>query len=892
MAPLISSPTVNDLVEPLGIDSPAPVLSWKVQDGVQDRYAIEVATDPGFAGSGILWRSGWVDDPAPFGHAYGGPPLASATRYWWRVQVGSVEEVSEWSPPSVFETGLLEEDDWIAHWITDPVTESPRTLYFRSDLELPSPTLRARAYVSALGWYKLWINGVNVTDQALVPRFTPFDAYVEYQTYDVTDLLREGANAIGVVVSEGRFRGRLGAFSKPERFGDRLAAIAQIAVELGNGERLVVGSDSSWTVGTGRIVSADPKFGERVDLRIDGMQWLGPGSGPENERSAVPLATHPRRLIAEEVERVTQVGTLRGTVSQTPAGDQLVDFGQNFNGHARILLTGPAGSKAVLRYSEVLTRDGELNTDYLHFPGSSKDDEWFQRDEVVLDGTARVYETSFAVRGFRYLSVEGSTHLLTDQDVEAVVVSTDLERTGHFDCSDPRLVQLWRNSWWSMSSNFADTPTDCPTRERSGWTGDIQIFGPAASILARTDAYLRRYLRNLAADQFHDGTIPPVIPSEAPGSLGEKDRLQEMARTSVGWGDVSVMLPWTLHRYFGDLQVLENQYDSAKEWVRFLERRGCKRGVSRRLGRRLGPLEDFIIDTGFNWGEWLRPGETAASQMAGNLLTGRPEVATAYFANSARLLSGIADILGHDDDREHFADVADSAKEAYNLAFVRRRGTRIGADRQDDYVRALAFDLLPQTARAAATDRLVELIETAGDHLDTGFLSTALLLPALCDNGREDVAWRVLLNPTSPSWMAQIAQGATTIWETWEGHDKKGNPADSHNHYAFGSVTQWLHEYVAGVRPLEPGYRRFLVSPTFGELTFAETSLATGYGTIVSRWERSEGRILLRLSVPLGTEAEVEIGGMREALSGGVHNLSWSEDDSTVPARSSALRSD
>ncbi|NQX10344.1 family 78 glycoside hydrolase catalytic domain [Microbacteriaceae bacterium VKM Ac-2855] len=883
MTSSVSALTVDDRSEPLGIDSSAPRFAWKVSTR-QDRYEIEVSLDADFSESAITWRSEWKEDSRPFGHAYEGPPLASTTRYWWRVRTDSGGTLSEWSPPSFFETGLLEESDWSARWITDSDPTSPRTLYFRSDIDVPGGIVRARAYVTALGWYKLWINGRNVTGQALVPRFTPFDSYVEYQTYDISEFLEPGRNAVGIVVSEGRFRGRLGAFSKPERFGDRLAAIAQIAVDLETGGRVIIGSDTSWTVGDGRIRSADPKFGERVDLRVEAEDWLHLGSGPENARGAVLLPPHPRRMIAEEVERVTQVAALAGTVWAAPSGHQLVDFGQNMNGHARLVLDGPSGTTAVVRYSEVLTSDGELNTDYLHFPGSSQRDEWFQRDEVILDGAEHVYETTFAIRGFRYLSVEGSTRTLTDSDVEAVVVSTRMERTGGFDCSDPRLVQLWQNSWWSMNSNFADTPTDCPTRERSGWTGDIQIFGPTASVLADTNAYLRRFLRNLAVDQFEDGTIPPVIPSEAPRSLGEKDKLQDMARTSVGWGDVAVMLPWTLYRYFGDVGVLERQYLSAKAWVTFLEHRGRRRGVARRLGRRLGDLENFIIDTGFNWGEWLRPGESAASQMAGNMLTGRPEVATAYYANSARLLSMIAAVLGYDDDREHFADVAAQAREAYNRAFVRRGGARIGADRQDDYVRALAFGLLPESETTAAADRLVELIDSNDGHLDTGFLSTALLLPALCDNRRDDVAWQVLLHPTSPSWLAQVTRGATTIWETWEGYDKKGAALDSHNHYAFGSVSQFLHEYVAGVRPLDAGYRRFLVAPVLGDLDFAETTLASPYGTIASKWERSGDRVILHLTVPSGTEAEVVLLGTRRHLGAGEHVVSCSvaDDDSQL----------
>ncbi|KQR39333.1 alpha-L-rhamnosidase [Microbacterium sp. Leaf159] len=877
MSARISALRVDDLVTPLGIDSPAPLFSWEVGGIAQSRYEIRVSSDEEFSPVGEVWRSGWVEDFRPFGHRYAGPELISRTRYWWKVRISDDRlegRESPWSDASWFETGQLHERDWSGQWISDSRSPSEGTLYFRSEFALDAAPLRARAYVSALGWYKFWVNGEDITGSDLVPRFTPFDEYVEYQTYDITRLLRPGLNVLNVVVSEGRFRGRLGPHSKPQRFGDRLGMIAQVEVEKPDGGRLSVNSDRSWTVGSGRITYADPKFGERADLRVDDAAWLASGGTAKDERAVAVLPTHPRRLIAEEVERVTRVDTLQGHVTTTPRGLQLIDFGQNFNGYARLPLNGPAGATAIIRYSEVLTPDGELDTEYLHFPGAKRED-WFQRDEVILSGEAVEYAPSFSVRGFRYVSVEGSTHPLSDEEVEGIVISSDLVQTATFSCSDPRLERLWENSRWSMISNFADTPTDCPTRERSGWTGDIQVFGPTAAILADTQAYLRRYLRNVAADQFDDGTVPPVIPSETSSFVVEKDRMLEMAKTSVGWGDVTVMLPWTLYRYFGDTDVLERQYDSARAWVEFLERRAQARGVARRFRRGLGSLENYIVDTGFNWGEWLRPGESPASQMAGNLLTGRPEVATAYFAHSARLLSEMAGVLGRDEDHERFALLARRATEAYNAAFVRRGGSRIGADRQDDYVRALAFDLLAPESKPGAVSRLVELIEDKGGHLDTGFLSTALLLPVLSDNGHEDIAWKVLLNPTSPSWLAQIERGATTIWETWEGYGSDGRANDSHNHYAFGSVTRWLQEYVAGIRPLAPGYRTFLVSPSLGDLTSVRASLATPYGAISAHWEQADSGRTLHLVVPVGTRAEVALGDSRQWVDPGEYTLSW-----------------
>lgn len=870
--------TVDTLRRPLGIDTVAPEFGWLVPGTVAQRaYDIEVGTDPGFPAAHSSWVSGRVESERPFGIAYTGPRLASRTRYHWRVRAHLDDgSVTDWAADS-FETGILDRSGWVARWVTHPdsTAKDPRTLYFHTTIDLKAPVVRARAYTSALGWYRLVVNTTDVTGHSLVPRWTPFHQYVEYQTYNTTDALHTGTNHIYMVVSEGRYRGKLGIFSAAARYGDRLAALAQLEIELADGTTMQVCSDAGWRVGYGRVMRADPKDGERVDLRL-------PDLPPEGAfGTAVSLLNTHKPLIAESVEPVTVIGHRTGVPSRTPSGRQLVDFGQNFAGVARLRLAGPAGATVKLLYSEVLDAHGELDTNYLdEKPGK----EWFQRDEVILGDKPVDYTPAFTIHGFRYVAIDGPADPVSPDDVLGIMLSSRIPQIAEFRASDPRLERLWSNVLWSLRSNFTDTPTDCPTRERSGWTGDIQVFGPTAAQMVDARAFLRRYLQNTAVEQRPDGRVPPFIPSEA--SPGVSKNKLSFSSSSTGWGDVAVMLPWTLYQYYGDTTVLADHYDSARKWVDHLTHRAStKRSIRRRLRRGVGDLEQFIVDTGFQWGEWLRPGETFRSEIRGGFTGKRAAVATAYLARSAELLSRIAEVLQHGDDADRYRRLSANATRAWLAAFVTEGGARIGDDKQDDYVRALAFDLLTPDQRPRAAGRLVELVEQADFHLGTGFLSTPMLLDTLVDAGHQDIAYRVLLQTTAPSWLDQVERGATTTWETWEGYTVTGEPHASHNHYAFGTVAAFLQERVAGLAPTAPGYARFRVAPVIGGgLTRASVTLETPYGTAGAAWELGPSRIVtLTVTVPAGARADVELGDVRRELSAGTHTITAQHPTSQRP---------
>jgi alpha-L-rhamnosidase len=624
------------------------------QNVVQTSYAIQVADSEQFD-EGLIWDSGRVESRTQFGVAYDGQPLESGRRYFWRVRVWATGEDNSgtWSEPAWFETGILDPALWRARWISGPAPKDKRdyqALCLRGTANLPAPVVRGRAYVSALGWYRFFVNGVDLTGPALVPRWTPFEHFVEYQVYDVTKAFHEGRNVLAMAVGDGRFRGALGIGNHQATYGDRLSGFVQVELQLADGSTVTNVTDARWHAGTGRIVTADPKLGERVDLRIPDEDWLTRES-PPGRFAPVEVLDDQGPLVAEEVKRVREIARMPArSVTRTPSGKQIVDFGQNFAGVTRIKLSGPAGTIVRLTPSEVLTRDGEVDTDYIQAAIFGR---WHQFDEIVLDGGETWWQPWFTIHGFRYVEIDGLPGDLDPADVEGVVLSSDLPLAGSFACSDPRLNQLHRNIFWSLRSNFTDTPTDCPTRERAGWTGDIQVFAPTATLFVDVQSYLRRYLRNLAAEQLPGGRVPIYIAKESRSPSGWQLRALQIMAASVGWGDAAVLPPWTLHRYYGDQDVLERQYPSMKAWVDQLAQRAHdKRSLRRRLRHTFqSDVDPYLLDTGFLFGEWLRPGVDALKSFLDAQRHGSV-VATAYFAHSSRLLAHIATLLGRAEDAQ------------------------------------------------------------------------------------------------------------------------------------------------------------------------------------------------------------------------------------------------
>lgn len=850
--------------DPLGIDHPRPRLSWWL-DGpagaTYSGYQVQTSARGDFAE--LTWDSGFCNDAAP-GTTYAGPTLESRQTVFWRVRAFAAnDQPGQWSEPAKFEMGLIRDEDWKGDWIGIENDTPGKPIYLTTTIEIANRAPHGRIYLSALGWARVFIDDIDLTDGRLVPRFTPYDKEVEYTTLALP-ALEAGEHRVTLVVGDGRFRGALGLHGTRNVYGDRIGALAQLELQLTDGGILRAATDEAWSGGHGPREFADPKDGETINLD----STAGRSHQIAVPQRVVALPPHPRSLIAEMTPPMRETRRLSPQQLTTKGeGSVLVDFGQNFTGVVRLRATGKRGTRLSLQHAEDINARGDLEWKHLDREGAKRDDREhrFQKDEIVLGPSAQWVQPWFTYHGFRYVEISGLDQPLSADDIEGVVLSSVEVDESPFSSSDPDLNQLAHNVAWSMTGNFLDVPTDCPTRERGGFTGDAQIFAPTATMLADTYGFFRRYLRSLSLDQLPDGRVPMVIPGELSSFSGAPKGMAIKSAGSVGWGDAAVIIPWTLYQATGDARVLEEQYESMRRWIDYLHGGGARKGMI--------------------WGEWLRAGESTFRGSIRDNTTNRKNIGLAYFSYSARLLSLTAEVLHNSRDAEKYGTIAANATADWRANAVRRRGYRIGSDKQDDYVRALAFDLLAPEQTANAIRRLVELIEAADNHIGTGFLSTSMLLPALTQAGRADVALRLLRQKTSPSWLAQVRAGATTIWENWqEPSGKDGGRAGSSNHYAFGSVGGWLVSGLAGLLPATAGRRRIRFAPIVGEgMRSARGALHTDFGPVTAEWEVVDGGLLAQLAIPVGVEVEVGAGDSDTpmVLRSGAHTLRLEMTNST-----------
>lgn len=883
---------VEHLVAPRGLGVAAPRLSWWLPDGTARQEAFALRVDE--------WESGRIEGTQHVGVPWPGPEVGSGQGVTWQVKVWTDAGESDWSDPSTWEAGLLHPTDWSASWISPtegevaPAGERPAQL-LRATFDLPEgvAVTRARAYATAHGLYELFVNDRRVGDIELAPGSTAYRANLDVQTYDLTDLVRPGANAVGAVLSDGWFRGQNGFTREHDCFGARLALLAQVVVDLADGERVVVGTGPGWRSSTGEIVRADLIEGEAVDLRLRQEGWStasfagADAWAPCTVRDDLGLDT----LTSSPAPPVRRTEELR-PVSVTRVGDgvegvDVVDLGQNINGWVRLSSLGPAGATTTLTHGEMLDEAGRVTLDHL-VPFDFMKQEALspgQVDQVVSRGEpGDTFEPRHTTHGFQYIQVEGHEAPLDAEDVTGVVVHTDLVRTGWFSCSDDRLERLHEAAIWSFRDNACDVPTDCPQRERAPWTGDWQIFAPTAAYLYDVAGFSAKWLRDLRADQWPDGRVPNFTPDPA-GPAAFDHELARFMTGSSGWGDAAVLVPWEMWVEYGDERFLTEQFDSMVAWVDFAATTAANDRHPIRAANRPEPAahETYLWDTGFHWGEWCEPDSDPATVFTRE--ADLADVATAYLHLSARRLGQIAGLLERHEEAARYRELAERSLEAWRAEFIDDDG-RITPDTQPNLVRALAFDLVPDDLRAVTADRLVELVHTAGDHLTTGFLATPYLLPVLADHGHLDLAYRLLFQDTPPSWLAMIDRGATTIWEHWEGVDAQGD--GSLNHYSKGAVVTFLHRYVAGLRPDpdHPAYERFTVAPMpGGGLTAAEAVHDSRRGRARSGWKIESGRFLLEVEVPPGANAEVILpDGRRHEQGPGIAAYSCAVGD-VLPGR-------
>lgn len=851
--PLTGQVTVTRLrceyrVNPIGIDALRPRLSWEIRSQehnvMQDTYEIRAALDRQdlAGGKNLIWNTGPVNSDRSVHVPWGGENLKSRERVYWQVRIRDNRgNISPWSEPAWFEMGLLQPGDWKADWIRADIDEdlshSNPPHWFRKEFNLKKKITKARVYATSLGLYELHINGKRVGADYFTPGWTSYNKRLQYQTYDITNMLQEGKNTIGAIVGDGWYRGRIAWNGSRNKYGNRLGLLLQVELTYADGQKTVYGTEKKWKANTGPILMSEIYDGETYDARLEFPGWDMPGFDDRNWKDVTPFKRETGRLVAQESEPVRKMNEITPVrIFTTPEGDTVADMGQNMVGWIKMKVQGPAGTRVVLRHAEVLDKHGNFYTENLR---SAK-----QTVTYILKGTGtEVFEPHFTFQGFRYVAVSGFPGTLRPENLVGIVLHTDFRHTGNFACSDTLVNQLQHNIWWGQQGNFLGVPTDCPQRdERLGWTGDAQVFAPTACFNADLASFYSRWMKDFTADQQAKGQIPHVIPDVLSINMDNTG-----SSASAGWADAAVIVPWTVYLAYGDKQILEQQYECMKRWVGYQE---AQAGASR------------FWKQDFTFGDWLAFNTTRSDYPGAT--TDKDFITQVYFARSVGLMAKIAGVLGKQEDEGHYKKLYSEIVEVFRREFVTPAG-RLSPNTQTAYALALYLDLLPENLRPVAAKRLAEDVQKFG-HLTTGFLGTPLLCPVLSETGYNDLAYMLLNRKEYPSWLYPVTMGATTIWERWDGIKPDSTFQDpgmnSFNHYSYGAIGQWLYSYVTGIRIDEnaPGYKHIIFKPMpGGGLTWAEASTESVYGKVGLSWKQQEDALEVTVTIPPNTAGTIHL---------------------------------
>ncbi|MDB5026259.1 MAG: Bacterial alpha-L-rhamnosidase [Mucilaginibacter sp.] len=824
-------------INPLGMDVTHPRFSWKLvadkRNEMQTAYRVEVSEKANF--SGHVWDSGKVPSDSSVFITYKGKPLQSGKKYFWRVKVwDNTGKASVWSTASWWQTALFNTSDWKAKWITPGYTEDttnrPSPL-MRKQFTVGKKIRSAVAYITAHGLYEAQINGQRIGDAYLTPGWTSYGKRLQYQTYDVTSLLKEGNNAIGVMLGNGWYRGIIGYSNKKNVYGKDIALLLQINITYEDGTTGIITSDESWKSSTSEVIYSEIYNGETIDHNKVQAGWAQPGFNDE-QWSKVRVEDYPKNiLVATYNEMIKKHETFKpARIFKTPKNEQVIDFGQNLVGWVVLKVKGKAGDKITVSHAEVLDKDGDFYTANLRAAKA--------QDTYILKGDGQeIFEPHFTFHGFQFIRIEGYPgDIIKPEDVTAVALYSDMKPTGTFTTSNPLINQLQHNIQWGQKGNFLDVPTDCPQRdERLGWTGDAQVFSRTATFNMNVNNFFAKWLCDVAADQSPEGIVPFVVPN----CLG-------FTQGSTGWGETATVIPWNMYLAYGDQRILQNQYSSMKAWVDYMQHQA----------------KNDLWNSGFHFGDWLFysvDDDTDGS----SAITDKYFIAQCFYAYSTQLLINTATVLNKQEDVTYYTRLLKRIKDAFFKEYVTPNG-RLVSGTQTAYTLALNFDMLPESLRTQAAQRLVENIHAYNNHLTTGFLGTPYLCHVLTRFGHSNMAYRLLLQDTYPSWLYPVKMGATTIWERWDGirPDKSFEAAsmNSFNHYSYGAIGDWMYRIMAGMDTYDDGagYKHIKIMPhPGGGFSNATATLQTYYGNLSSGWEIKDGKTYYSIEIPANTKADI-----------------------------------
>jgi len=833
---------VENKVNPIGIDVIAPRFTWQLTSGKRNvmQTAYEIRVSDNFSdllkNKNVIWNSGKVLSDSSVHVSYKGNELQSNKKYYWQVRTwDNTGKISPWSSPSFWQMGLLSTSDWKAKWIEPGYIEDsilrPSPL-FRKDFSISKKIISATAYITSHGFYEATINGHRIGDAYLTPGWTSYKKRLQYQAYDVTKLIKSGANAIGVALGNGWYRGIIGFSDHINVYGKDIALLLQVNITYSDGTTNTIITDDSWKSSTGEIRYDEIYNGETIDARDEKTGWQLPGYD-DTKWSGVNVAGYSKdNLLATQNEPVKKHETFKPVrIFKTPAGESVIDFGQNLVGWVQIKVKGNAGDTVTISHAEVLDKDGYFYTANLRAAKAE--------DKYILTGKGdETFEPHFTWHGFRYIKVEGYPGEIKPENFTAFAIYSDMEPTGTFTTSNALINQLQHNIQWGQKGNFLDVPTDCPQRdERLGWTGDAQVFSRTATFNMNVENFFAKWAKDIAADQI-DGSVPFVIPNV----LGPHDA------GSTGWADVATIVPWNVYLAYGDKRILEDQYSSMKAWVEYMHKKS----------------NNDLWNTGFHFGDWLfyRPEDDNDGRAA---VTDKYLIAQCFYAHSTQLLINAAKVLGKEGDVSTYTALLQKIKDAFLKEYMTPNG-RLVSGTQTAYVLALNFDMLPEALRKQAAARLADNVISYNNHLTTGFLGTPYLCHVLSRYGYDSIAYKLLLQTTYPSWLYPVKMGATTIWERWDGIKPDSTfetpGMNSFNHYSYGAIGDWMYRSMAGIDTYEdgPGYKHIKIKPHIGgNFTNVTASLITYYGKVSSAWKVEDNTLEMDVDIPVNTTATIYV---------------------------------